>query len=248
MSLRLHILGSSGSWPGPGRPASGYQVSDGDTRLVLDLGFGTMERIPDPAKVDAVVVTHKHPDHCADVLALFHLWAYGDEPRWGIPLLAPSSVIDALAAFVDASYDHPFHDVFVADPVGDGDRRVVGSMGMTFVGMDHSVPANGIHIVSNDHSFFYTGDTGMEGEWWKRVEDPHLVLSEATWQGDGDGGDYTQHLTALQAGETASAMGANRLILTHIKPSLDPARSIAEAEENFDGPVSHAVQGATIET
>jgi hypothetical protein len=35
-----------------------------------------------------------------------------------------------------------------------------------------------------------------------------LVLSEASWQGDGDGGDFAQHLTAAQAGGDRGAIGA----------------------------------------
>ena len=247
MTLTLHVLGSTGSWPAPDAPTSGYVVADGATRIVVDLGFGTMPRLPAPANVHAVVITHRHPDHCADVLALYHLWAYGDVPMSGVPLIAPRSTIDSLAAFLDAGSGSRLWEVFTPDPVGHGEQRTVGTMSLSFAGVDHSGEALGVRIEAGDRSLFYTGDTGPAGEWWKTVETTDVVLSEATWQGDRDGADLAQHLTAAEAGRIATEIGASRLVLTHLRPGLDPVRSVSEAQTTFPGPVSHADPGLTIE-
>lgn len=247
MTLRLEVLGSSGSWPAPGSPTSGYVVDDGDTRVVLDLGFGTMPRLPDPLTVDAVVLTHRHPDHCVDVLALYHLWAYGEHPRAGIPLLAPRSTIDALAAFVAPGAGSRFWEVFAVEEVEPGERQEVGSLGLDFHAVDHSVPTVGVRVEGGGRSLFYTADTGDSGDWWQAVETSDLVLAEATWQGEGDPGSSARHLTASQAGVIAQSLGAQRLVLTHLRPGLDPVRSVAEAQKTFPGPVTHAVPGLMIE-
>ncbi|MDX1447890.1 MAG: MBL fold metallo-hydrolase [Acidimicrobiia bacterium] len=245
--MELRVLGSCGSWPAPGLPSSGYVVADEETRIVMDLGFGTMPLLPDPLRVDAVVVSHRHPDHCADVLALYHLWAYGEERRAGIPLIAPQSTLNSLAAFVEARSGNRFWEVFLAAPVTGGTRRHVGSFDLTFFDVDHSVSAVATRIESRGRSLFYTGDTGMARQWWKAVPRSNLILSEASWQGDGDGGDYTQHLTAAQAGRIAGEIGADHLVVTHLKPGLDPVRSVAEAKTTFPGPVSHADPGRIFE-
>jgi ribonuclease BN (tRNA processing enzyme) len=247
MSLSLHVLGSAGSWPASGLPSSGYVVADGSTRVVMDLGFGTMVRLDDPLDVDAVVMSHRHPDHCADVLALFQLWGHGPDRRSGVPLIGPQSTIDALAAFVDAGPGHRFWEVFAPQPVVHGDTRTIGTLSFDFVDVDHSAPTVGMRVESASRSLFYTGDTGLAGEWWTAVDQSDTVLAEASWQGDGDGGDYTQHLTAAQAGAIAASLGAERLILAHLKPGLDPVRSVAEAHKTFPGTVLHADPGLTIE-
>ncbi len=247
MSLGVHVLGSSGSWPAAGLATSGYVVSDGSTRVVMEFGFGTMVQLADPLDVDAVVVSHRHPDHCADVLGLYHLWAYGDERRRNVPLVAPPSTLDALAGFVGAGLDARFWEVFVADPVGAGDRRSFGSLTFDFVEVDHSVASVGMRVAAGGRSLFYTADTGLRGEWWTQVAAADVVLAEASWQGDGDGGDFSQHLTATQAGGIAAEIGADRLVITHVKPGLDPVRSVHEAQTTFPGPVTHADPGRTIE-
>jgi ribonuclease BN (tRNA processing enzyme) len=247
VSLALHVLGSSGSWPAPCLPTSGYVLSDRSTRVVMELGFGTMTRLADPLDVDGVLVSHRHPDHCADVLALYHLWAYGPDRRQGVPLLAPPSTIEALSGFIAAEPGSRFFEVFDPNPVAHGDRRQVGSLLVDFVAVDHSVDTVGMRVESRGRSIFFTGDTGAREEWWRRVPPSDLVLAEASWQGDGDGGDFAQHLTAAQAGGVAAAIGCDRLVVTHVKPGLDPVRSVGEAQETFPGSVLHADPGLTIE-
>src|SRR5688500_14895674 len=60
------VLGSCGAFPELGRACSGFAVDWDGYRLVLDLGYATLPRLlrhwPDGA-VDAVVITHEHPDH-----------------------------------------------------------------------------------------------------------------------------------------------------------------------------------------
>ena len=68
--MRLTVLGCAGSGPGPTSPASSYLITAGDTRLLVDLGngsFGVLQRHLDPWLLDAVVLSHLHADHCADM-------------------------------------------------------------------------------------------------------------------------------------------------------------------------------------
>src|SRR5439155_24806057 len=67
---------------------------------------------------------------------------------------------------------------------------------------------------------------------------PDLALCEATFQREQEG--TAQHLSARQAGETARAVQAGRLLLTHLWPTMDPERSRAEAAAAY----GHAVEVA----
>ncbi|MGL5909281.1 MAG: MBL fold metallo-hydrolase, partial [Phycicoccus sp.] len=77
--MRLTVVGCSGSYPGPESPASCYLVQhtddDGHTwSVLLDLGngaFGPLQRHLDPSDVDALFLSHLHPDHCVDLLGLY---------------------------------------------------------------------------------------------------------------------------------------------------------------------------------
>ncbi|MDR3201705.1 MAG: MBL fold metallo-hydrolase, partial [Bifidobacteriaceae bacterium] len=76
--MRLTVIGCSGSFAGPDSAASCYlvQARDAAGRLwsvVLDLGsgaFGPLQRALPPEAIDAVCLTHLHPDHCSDMSGL----------------------------------------------------------------------------------------------------------------------------------------------------------------------------------
>ena len=77
--MRLTVLGSCGAYPEPGRACSGFAVEEAGYRVVLDLGYGTLPRLLEqwPDGPHAVVITHEHPDHCADLHGLFRMQHYG---------------------------------------------------------------------------------------------------------------------------------------------------------------------------
>src|SRR5277367_2599980 len=74
--MRLTILGTSGSAPGPDSPCSGYLVEHDDYKLLLDLGPGasmTLQRFVSPGDIDAAILSHMHSDHYADLLQMWRL-------------------------------------------------------------------------------------------------------------------------------------------------------------------------------
>ena len=72
-AMKVHVTGSSGTFPVPGRPASGFLIEQGSTHIWCDAGSGTFTSLPVGSDlVDAVVISHQHPDHSADLLIAFH--------------------------------------------------------------------------------------------------------------------------------------------------------------------------------
>ena len=68
--MRLTVLGGCGGWPAAGLACSGYLVEHDGFRLLIDPGYAVVPRllaVVDAAAVDAVLVSHGHPDHCADL-------------------------------------------------------------------------------------------------------------------------------------------------------------------------------------
>ena len=78
--MRLTVVGCSGSFPGVGSPASCYllQAPDdvtGETvSVVVDLGsgaLGALQQYVRPDGIDAVLLSHMHPDHFMDLCGLY---------------------------------------------------------------------------------------------------------------------------------------------------------------------------------
>jgi ribonuclease BN (tRNA processing enzyme) len=108
---RLVVLGSCGAWPEPGRACSGFVVEHQGFRVVLDLGYGTFSRLAGwvgstvADGVDAVVVTHGHPDHMVDLHALFRARWFGRRGAPAVPVFAAEGVLERLTCLEDDDVD-----------------------------------------------------------------------------------------------------------------------------------------------
>lgn len=247
--MRLTVLGSSGTYGTPGRPASGYLVEHDGTRLWVDAGPGTfaaLQEVTDFLTLDAVILSHVHPDHCSDLFGFYHAVRFGSRPRTGIPTYVPEGLVERFEAFLGAA-GHPIGEVCDFRVVDDGARVEVGEVSVRFARADHPVPTIAPRLEADGKALVYSADTGPRGGVPDLAEGAHLFLCEATYQGAVEDKPWPHHLTAEEAGAMARRAGVRRLMLTHLWPVLDPELSLVEAETAFDRPVALAVPGMTAE-
>jgi len=68
--VRLTVPGGCGAWPEAGQACSGFLVEHDGFRLLMDAGYATVPRLLQHIsadELDAVFISHGHPDHCADL-------------------------------------------------------------------------------------------------------------------------------------------------------------------------------------
>lgn len=236
-NLRLTVLGCDGSYPGPGGACSGYLVQGGGTSLMVDAGSGTLARLQEYValpNLDAVFISHSHPDHWTDTegLAVALKWAFG---RRGLPLISPRGLKEQLRV---GSADGVF-DWTIAK---DGEVLDVGALRLTLSRTDHPVETLAVRVDFRDRSIGYSADTGPAWSLSSLGRDIDLALCEATFLSDKEG--TLQHLSARQAGHTAAEAGARRLVITHLMPGTDREAALQEARATFGSAVTVALAGA----
>lgn len=243
--MRLTILGCSGSLPGPGKAASGYLLEADGFLLALDFGNGTFAELQarhDPFDLGALLLTHLHPDHCADFSALTVLRRYHPAPPYDVlkhplpvyaPENAPARLARAYASNDTELSETDFSDVFRFQAF-DGDDRRVGPFEVRALPVDHPTEAFGLRIRHEWQTLVYTGDTGPCDALDELTRGADVLLSEATWTDSPDRPPGV-HLSGRQAGALARRSGVTRLLLTHIAPWSDREAILAEAETEFPG-------------
>lgn len=244
------MLGCSGSGPSREVPASGYLVRTATTAIWLDAGTGTFMALAaemDPAALDAVVISHLHTDHCADLFGLLHYLAYRIGVANGLPVLLPPGAIATLAGFLGGGPDDDLYTTFAPREVGDGDVVAVGDVVVRFAAATHSVPTNAVRIEHGGRSLTYSGDTGQGGGFPGLAAGCSTLLCEAGLTGRRDLGTYPFHLSGREAGALAATAGAGRLILTHLAPTLPAEEIAAAAMRTFAGTVLVAEPGLRVE-
>lgn len=128
------------------RPCSAL-VETGHTRILLDAGLTDLHERFAPGTLDAIVLTHFHPDH---VQGLFHLrWGFGPRiPVYGPP--DPEGCADL--------YKHPGLLEFSA--LAEFEPAMVGDMTLTPLPLIHSKLTFGYAIESGEGArFAYLTDT-----------------------------------------------------------------------------------------
>jgi ribonuclease BN (tRNA processing enzyme) len=234
---RLTVLGCDGSYPGPRGAASGYLVRGGGATVLLDAGPGTfanLQALGDPGALDAVVLSHEHPDHWTDVESLcVWLRQVGRRDR-PLPVHAPPG-LRARSYFAR----DPALDWQVAEP---SMVLVVRELRLRFGAADHGPPTLAVALeeTGGGPALGYSADTGPD---WSPAElgPVGTLLCEATYTRVDEG--RLRHLSGRQAGALAAEAGVDRLVLTHRWPTVS-ARALAdEAGAAFGRPVDQAAVG-----
>jgi ribonuclease BN (tRNA processing enzyme) len=244
--MRITVLGSCGAWPAAGRACGGYLVEDDGFRLLVDPGYATLPRLlahADAGQVDAVLVSHGHPDHCADLNPLLRARALAAEPAARLPVHALPGALDGVLAL-----DRPgmLDDALALRTFTAGGRLEIGPFTVDTWALPHFVPNAGLRLTGGGRVLAYTGDTGPCRELADLARDADLFLAEATYADQVPAEDAPYLSSARQAGEHATRAGAGRLMLTHLWPGTSATLAERAARATYAGDVEVAREGETV--
>jgi ribonuclease BN (tRNA processing enzyme) len=227
--LRLTVVGCAGSVPGPESACSCYLVERDGYRLMLDVGTGAagpLQRYAAARDVDAVIVSHAHEDHWADLTHLAYLRTLTPGCR-PLPVIGPADMPPVLLR-------NP--DVFAAT-VAEPDARMMGPLTVKLSRVEHGE----CWATRIDDGLCYTADTGPCAALDDLADGCAVLLAEAS--GFDADGPSPVHLTAGDAGRLAARSRARLLILTHLRPWHDPLALLGEASRYAGCPVVLAHPG-----
>ncbi|GGJ27753.1 MBL fold metallo-hydrolase [Streptomyces brasiliensis] len=241
------MLGGCGAWPAAGQACSGYLLEHDGFRLLLDPGYAVLPRLLERAaaeQVDAVLISHGHPDHCADLNPLLRARALREDPPPALPVHTLPGAIDAVLAL-----DRPgmLQDAYRLREFTAGSGFEVGPFRVASWDLPHFVPNAGLRLSAGGRSLAYTGDTGPSPDLVELARDTDLFLAEATYPYQVPCEDSTFLSSALQAGQYADRAGTGRLLLTHLWPRSDPAAALDAARRGCFCPVDVARAGQVVD-
>jgi len=153
--MEITILGNYGPYPKAGGACSGYLITQGDKKILLDCGNGVLSRlllqIGSIDELDAIILTHLHSDHISDVMILRYAIALNKKTGLvtrSIPLYAPSEPKEI--------YDSiQFMDAFIMEPIVENKSIDFGVLKISFKSMDHSIHTYGVVVENGDKRLVY---------------------------------------------------------------------------------------------
>jgi ribonuclease BN (tRNA processing enzyme) len=239
--LTLTVLGCAGTFAGPGEACSGYLVRGGGVAVGVDLGAGALANLQRHLPIDgldALVLTHEHPDHWLDLPLLRNALRYVlGRPDRALPVYGTAGTL-ALAGPVIGDLA-PTLDWRTVDA---GSSVEVGGLRVRFSLTDHPVETLAVRVDADGRSLLYSADTGAGWAPGDAGAGVGTFLCEAALAPEEEGS--FQHLSAAQAGALAAEIGAGRLVLTHLVPGADVESQRSLAAAAYGGPLTVAVTGA----
>jgi ribonuclease BN (tRNA processing enzyme) len=245
--MRLTVLGSGTSVPRPDRGSPGYVVEGGGRVIMLDLGPGSLRQLTAAGyahdRVDAVSVSHFHPDHCADLIHFLFAAKYGPGYARARPvrMIGPTGLIALHRALVQA-FGHwmepePGTVEWIEISPKNQQPIEVEDVKLRPGPADHIPGALAWRVEADDRTLVYTGDTDFSTDLIGLARGADLLLIEAACP---EGRKTPGHLMPSEAARIAAQAGVGRLLLTHFYPECDPQEAVAGAQKYYDGPVAAA--------
>lgn len=245
----VHLLGTGAGVSGPERTTTMLAFESGGQSIVVDCGGDVIQRLMhagvDPAGIEALIVSHEHPDHVAGFpLFMEKIWLLGR--RHPIPVYGIRPALDQARRVWEAFRTGGWegvpeiveHEVRLEPgaPLLSNERwRITAAPGI------HGVPVIGMRVedAATGRVCAYSCDTAKCADITEMSRGADLLIHEAT------GVTLGGHTTYVEAAEVAREAGARKLVLVHLPPGVTDD-DLTEARTVF-ADVSLGVDGARYE-
>lgn len=245
--MKVHVLGHWGAYPEAGEATTGLLVEDGGTRILIDCGSGVLAqlfRICSLDQLSAVVISHHHHDHAADLGVFSYallLARLTGQRHASLPMYMLEGPVDRMEDF----RREPGADVHILQP-----ETVVniGGIQVSFATTTHPVPCLAIRLEKAGHIFVFSADTAFSDSVIELAREATMFLCESSlYEGQEETAEQVGHLTAPQAGKMAAAAQVERLVLTHFPHYGNHDDLLKQAGQTFAGQIELARMGTVLE-
>lgn len=229
--MKITVIGFYGGYPYAGQATSSYLVQSGSYNLLLDCGSGaliSLEKVLDPLQLDAVLLSHYHADHVADVGVLQHYWQLraGERKESMLPIYGHE--LDK-ANFSKLNWP----DSTVARKYDPDKLLDLGPLEVKFMPVQHPVAAFAMRVTEKEtgHNFVFTADTRFFSELINFSLGTDLLITDTNFLHQPTGPKW--HLTATETGMLAQKAQVKQLLMSHLPQDVLPSELIETAKNQI---------------
>jgi ribonuclease BN (tRNA processing enzyme) len=241
----LTILGSGTCVPSLARSACSALVHANHSRLLFDLGPGTMRRMLETDTrifdVGFICISHFHPDHTGELASFLFASKYPAANRRKAPLtiLAAKGFTDFFNGLkqVYGEWIELAPEIFsIIELSNTGpDMHRFEDFVLKSIPVIHRKESIAFRFESADRiSIVYSGDTDFSENLIDLAAGADILICESALP---DHLKAEGHLTPSLAGKIATAAGVKKLVLTHFYPECDTADIEGQCRKTYAGPL-----------
>lgn len=227
--MQIQVLGCSG---GIGQDLRTTSLLFDDC-VLIDMGTGVGDLSLDAMlAIDTVFLTHSHLDHVVTLPLM--LDSVGSRRHKPLQVYALKETIETLQTHIfNGSIWPDFTTIPTTeapflrfDPITPGQSITVDNKSFQAITVNHTVPAVGYLVGSDEGSFAFTGDTAQNEEFWNIINGcsdlKHLIIETSFVDADAGVASLSRHLNpATFVAEMAKYQNSARVWLTHMMPGFE---------------------------
>ncbi|MDQ0268837.1 MBL fold metallo-hydrolase [Cytobacillus purgationiresistens] len=239
--MNFTVIGSCGGYPKANEASAGYLLEHKGFYLLIDCGSAVLSKMQSffqPEDLDAVIISHYHPDHIADIGVLQHarlIQGFLGMKRDCLPVYGHALDEQEFAKLT-------YKEITKGIPYESEMPINIGPFTITFLRTDHPVPCFAMRIEADGHAIVYTADTSFKEELVTFSKEANLLVSECNFYSHQEG-KGAGHMNSHDNGKLANSANVKHLLLTHLPHygTIDKLKD--EASAYYKGPISLAEFG-----
>lgn len=240
--MKLTVVGHWGGYPAVNGATSCYLLQKDNFSLVIDMGSSALSKLQtyiDVTAIDAVIISHYHTDHVADIGVLQHARLVQTYLQGHSGILPIYGHAEDQQAFNKLSHDYTSGVLYHPK------RQLnIGPFTIKFLRTKHSVPCYGMRITDGEQTIVYTADSAFKEEWVSFAMDADLLVTDCNFYEDqAKMADDAGHMTSAQGAYIAQQANVKELLLSHLPHFGKHEQLVAEAKQYFSKTVHLAEEG-----
>ncbi|MBB5325035.1 ribonuclease BN (tRNA processing enzyme) [Anoxybacillus tepidamans] len=239
--MKVTVIGYWGGFPAVNEATSGYLFEHDRFRLLVDCGSGVLSKLQHYVSVeelDAVIVSHYHHDHVADIGPL----QYARLIKTNLGAALPELPIYAHSFDRDGFTRLAHKGVTKAIAYDPEKPLAVGPFTITFMKTVHPAICYAMRITAGGKTVVYTADSSYIPEFALFSQHADLLICECNFYA-GQNAAQAGHMTSEEAATIARDANVSELWLTHLPHFGEHTQLVSEASAVFAGTVQLAKTG-----
>ncbi len=238
--MKFTVIGYWGAYPEKESATSCYVLETEEKNVVIDLGSGALSRLfrhYELEDLDAVVLSHFHHDHIADLGSLQYallVQQHLNDSKTKIPIYA--------AKDNKKDFERLTHNGTIGKAYQEGRELHIGEVMFSFLRTKHPKPCYAMRMTDGERTIVYTADTSYFSGLVDFARDADLLVAETSFY-QGMDGKQAGHLTSEEVGKLASKANVGELWLTHLPHFGDHQDLVKEAQAQYNGNIQLASEG-----
>ncbi|WP_010650068.1 MBL fold metallo-hydrolase [Oceanobacillus massiliensis] len=238
--MKLTVIGCWGGYPARDGATSSYLLEKNNFSLLIDAGSGSLSKLQnyrDVSELDAVILSHYHHDHIADIGVLQYaklIQFYVKNSDSVLPIYGHTKDLE--------EFESLSHEYTKGMPYDPEQELKIGPFTIQFLETVHPVPCYGMRITDGESVIVYTADSSYKDEWKDFAENADLLITDCNYYA-GQDGSKAGHMNSEEGAKIAKNAGVKTLVLSHLPQFGNLDQLVEEAKQYYHGTIRLAEEG-----